>query len=406
MLKTRRSEMEIFISWSKDKSRLLALETKNFILNTLGDTVKLFFSPDMYKGTCVDHEIHSNLLRSDKCVVCITADNFRNPWLMYEAGIVYGAHYEKTNGSLVIPILFEHIPEWSSWIDKPLNRYVPIRLIDGNNGYKTSREDFRKFLQELALEFNLEIKNFSKNWNAYIKKVGTILKREQLIPDSCRDLVAQIMKDSNGNFTIVSPEITKEHILFHKGFSTNVLTRLLIRNVIEYQGKRLWFFGRRNKKIFTSENDDFFKFLANEGLKNGVDFKCLFPYPGSEAMHKAVSRDKERRFLADLQTCLEAAVRMKNRFNLPISEMFRLYKCSRKESIIVSDNAVLYSQIICDGEGYPLPITNSSFEIIGISDDDTNNRGKNIYNAFVDVWKNAVPLTEMLYDEIYNISAN
>ena len=107
--------MEIFISWSKDKSRLLALETKKFILNTLGNKIEVFFSPDMYKGTSVDNEIHTNLLKSDKCIVCITSDNFKNPWLMYEAGVVYGAHFAEPGGSIVIPILFEHIPDWSSW---------------------------------------------------------------------------------------------------------------------------------------------------------------------------------------------------------------------------------------------------------------------------------------------------
>ena len=53
--------MEIFISWSKDKSRLLAVETKKFILNALGNKLEVFFSPDMYKGTSVDNEIHNNL---------------------------------------------------------------------------------------------------------------------------------------------------------------------------------------------------------------------------------------------------------------------------------------------------------------------------------------------------------
>lgn len=398
--------MEIFISWSKDKSRLLAFETKKLILNTLGNDIELFFSPDMYKGTYVDHEIHANLLKSDKCIVCITADNFKNPWLMYEAGVVYGAHYEKAGGSLVVPILFEHIPEWSSWIDKPLNRYVPIRLSSDNNEFKTSKKDFKHFLQELASEPNKEIKNFNYYWNSYIKEVKKILQREQLIPDTCRDLVEQIMKDNNGNFTIVSPEITKEHILFHKGFSTSVLTRLLIRNIIDYQGKHLWFYGRRNKKIFTGENDDFFIYLANEGIRNGVDFRCLFPYPGSAAIAKAVSKEKERRFLSDLQTCLEAAVRMQNRFHLPISQMFRLYKCPRKESIIVSENSVLYSPIICDSEGYPIQITNSSFEILEISESEPNSRGIHLYNTFVDVWENAVPLTEALYNELYNMSSN
>lgn len=390
--------MEIFISWSKNKSKLLALETKKLIQNVLGKKVEVFFSPDMYKGTSVDNEIHNNLLQSDKCIVCITSDNFKNPWLMYEAGVVYGAHFAKPGGSIVIPILFEHIPDWSSWVDKPLNRYVPIRVNNENDNFEKTRDEFKQFFQELTSESNTRIKNFNNHWNAYIAEVKSILQQEQLIPDTCRDLVDQIMEDTNGSFTLVSPEITKEHILFHKGFSTNTLTRILIRNVIEYQGKRLWFYGRRNKKIFTAENDDFFKFLANEGLKNGVDFKCLFPHPKSEAMVKAVSKDKERRFKTDLQTCLESAVRMKNRFNLSINKMFRLYKCSRKESIIVSDNAVLYSPIICDSEGYPLSITNSSFEITGISDDTTNQ----YFNIFMDTWNQSVPLTEELYNELYD----
>lgn len=378
------------------------METKKLILNTLGNSVQLFFSPDMYKGTSVDNEIHANLLKSEKCIVCITSENFKNPWLMYEAGVVYGAHYATAEGGIVIPILFEHIPEWSSWVDKPLNRYVPLRL---SNGIKAAREEFKRLLQELASESNAEIKNFSKYWNIYIKEVQQILQREQMIPDTCRDLVEQIMKDNNGNFTIISPEITKEHVLFHKGFSTNVLTRILLRNIIDYQGKRLWFFGRRNKKLMTSENDDFFRYLASEGLENGVDFRCLFPYPGSPAMNKAVSKDKERRFLADLQTCMEAAVRLQNRFHLPVSKMFKLYKCPRKELMIVSDNAVLHSSIICDSEGYPLPITNSSFEILGMSDNDPHNRGKHFFDYFADTWENAVPLTEELYKSLYNLSS-
>ena len=60
-----------------------------------------------------------------------------------------------------------------------------------------------------------------------------------------------------------------------------------------------------------------------------------------------------------------------------------------------------HSPIICDGEGYPLPITNSSFEIIGISDSTTNNRGQKLYDTFMDAWNQAEPLTEELYNELY-----
>lgn len=312
--------MKIFISWSKDKSRRLALATKKLLENTLSNAIEVFFSPDMYKGTCVDNEIHRNLIESEKCIVCITAENFKNPWLMYEAGVVYGAHFNSPGEGVVIPILFEHIPSWSSWVDKPLNRYVPIRMDNDSN---ISKDDFKKFITELSTLSGSRIRSFEKNWNLYVLEVSAILERDNLIPNACIDLVNQIMEDNGNNFTLESPEITKAHILFHKGFSTHALTKILLNNVIDFQGKRLWFFGRRNKKIFNGENDDFFLYLASEGLDNGVDFKCLFPHPKSAAMIKAVSKDKERRFKADLQTSLESAIRLKNRFNLPIEKMFR-----------------------------------------------------------------------------------
>lgn len=398
--------MKIFISWSKSKSKDLAMETKRFLQNTFGKSLEIFFSPDLYKGTCVDREIHKNLLKCDKCIVCITAENYKNPWLMYEAGVIYGAHHNTPGGGIVIPILFEQIPQWSSWIDKPLNRYVPLNFNSNNESNGTqNKQEFQQFFQEIENTSGLTVKNFNTNWKKYLTNVQAILDREQLIPTSCISLVTQLMDDTSGNFLINNPEITKEHVLFHKGFSTNALFRLLLKNVIEYQSKKLWIFGRRNKKLMTSENDDFFKFLFEEGLQDGIDFKCLFPYPGTEATNKAVSLDKERRFKADLQTCLEAAVRMNKRFNLPVSDMFRLYKCHRKSSIIVSDEAVLHSPIICDSDGRPLPMTNSPFEILSISQDGKpENKGRKLYNYFIDIWNSATPLTEELYNELYDLN--
>ena len=101
--------MKIFISWSKNKSRQLAEATKNFLERTLGNSVEFFFSPEMYKGTSVDHEIHENLLESSKCLVCVTSENFKNPWLLYEAGVVYGANHQKTKEGIIIPILFGNL---------------------------------------------------------------------------------------------------------------------------------------------------------------------------------------------------------------------------------------------------------------------------------------------------------
>lgn len=396
-------KMRIFISWSKDKSRQLAEETKKFISNLFGNSVEFFFSPEMYKGTRVDNQIHEELLKCDKCLVCITSENFKNPWLLYEAGIIFGSNHSKTNSGIVIPILFEPIPDWSSWIDKPLNQYVPIQMQSYNREFDCGKRDFKRFMEELANELNVSFKYFNKFWSLYEKAINEILEKEQLIPDSCRDLVDRILEKDDGNFSIVSPEITKNRILFHKGFSTHTLTKILLESVVEYQGKRLWFYGRRNKKLLSGENDDFFKFLASEGLQNGVDFRCLLPFPNTEATIKATCREKERSFLTDLQTSMEKALYLKKRFKLPTEKLFKLYKNRRNTSIIISDNAVLKKVITCDGEGYPLPYTNTEFEIMGVSDNSApNSCGNILYDEFLTVWDEAVPLTEELYNKIYN----
>lgn len=392
---------KIFVSWSKDKSKKLANATKNFLEKTFGNAIQFFFSPELYKGTCADNEIHENLLNSDKCLVCITSDNFKNPWLLYEAGVIYGANYSKAKKYIVVPILFEDIPEWSSWIDKPLNKYVPIQIQNCNKEFDLGKSDFERFLKQISSEFKIRIRDFSKNWDIYENEIKSILAKEQLIPSECKFLVNKLIQDEYGNFSIMSPEITRERILFYKGFSTQPLIKILIESVTKYQGKYLWFYGRRNKKLMSRENKDFFVYLANEGLESGVDFRCLFPLPNSPATDKACSKDRIINFKNDLLDSLMKAVRLKNELGLPVEKLFKLYSQSRTDSIIRSDNSILFRHMICDSEGYPLPQTNTGFEIISALENENENRGYNAIKFFETVWDNAKPLTEAVFKELY-----
>ncbi len=122
-------KQKYFLSWSKSKSKNLAKELKLFFENLFGNKVDIFISSGMEKGSLVDTGIHDSLLESRICIVCLTRESLKSPWLMYEAGAVFGSQ------GIVIPILFEEIPDWHSWIDKPLIRYVPVR-------YEKGKEDF------------------------------------------------------------------------------------------------------------------------------------------------------------------------------------------------------------------------------------------------------------------------
>lgn len=399
--------MRIFISWSKNKSKKLAHATKKFLSKVLnGSSIEFFFSPEMYKGTRVDNEIHANLLNSDKCIVCITSENFKNPWLLYEAGVIYGRHYADSEDGVVIPILFENIPEWSSWVDKPLNRYVPIQIQTLDYEFSAGKESFKIFLKQLSENNGFKILNFDDNWDEYQNTIKNILLEEQIIPVECLPLVNALLKDSS-NFTLTSPVISKEKIYFHKGFTTHALTKILIDQIQQYQGKYLWFYGRKNfNLIMTREFEPFFAYLASEGLANGVDFRCLFVHPKSDAAIKSSSKDRNSIFEMEMHNVLKLAYNLKKKYNLPVEKVFKLYTEPRTESIIRCDNTILYRNILCDSEGYPLPYTNSGFEVLSAvcNNESKSNKGFKALKKYDSIWNDdekTIPLTEKLLIELY-----
>lgn len=393
-------KIRIFLSWSKNKSKELAEATKKFIESSLGNSIEFFFSPEMYKGTCVDNEIHKNLLSSDICLVCITSDNFKNPWLMYESGVVYGANHNNMElDGIVVPILFERIPEWSSWVDKPLNRYVPIQIEDYNREFSCGKKDFEAFLKSLSKKFGIKVNKFDINWNVFEDEIKNILSKHESIPTECRYIVNALLQQGEP-FVVNSPEIYKEKILFYQGFTTHTLIKILVNAIVMDHNKTLWIYGRKNKKILSREYEPFFKYLANEGLMNNVDFRCLFPMPKSKATIMASSRDRADYFDIELETSLKRAVSLKNKFGLPIEQVFRLYLEPRTESIIRLDNSILHRDITRDIDGYPMPYTNSSFEICS----NTSDVGSRLSTKFDLIWHDetkSIPLTEELIKEIY-----
>ena len=106
------------------------------------------------------------------------------------------------------------------------------------------------------------------------------------------------------------------------------------------------------------------------------------------------------------ETSLTQAYKLKNKFGLPVEKLFRLYIEPRKESIIRCDNAVIYRPTVCDTEGYPLPYTNSNFEIFSAlkKEEERKNKGFNAVKKFDEIWcdkSRSVPLTEELLVQLY-----
>ena len=99
----------IFISWSKAKSRDFAIETKN-LLESLDPHVNVFMSEEnISAGEKVQEKIIRKIRECDILLLCFTRENKKSPWLLYEAGFACGLN------KIVIPFLFDPDPNWHSW---------------------------------------------------------------------------------------------------------------------------------------------------------------------------------------------------------------------------------------------------------------------------------------------------
>jgi len=94
--------MNIFISWSGNRSRKLADILKQWLPGVL-QAVRPYFSPeDVAKGSRWNSEIAKELEASKMGIICLTQDNLDANWLMFEAG----ALSKNLDRSRVCPILF------------------------------------------------------------------------------------------------------------------------------------------------------------------------------------------------------------------------------------------------------------------------------------------------------------
>lgn len=98
--------MELFISWSGDKSKKIAEAIREWIPCVI-QAVKPYFTPeDINKGQRWGAEISKKLESSTIGIIVLTPTNLEAPWLMFEAG----ALSKSVDTSRVCPLLFGVTP--------------------------------------------------------------------------------------------------------------------------------------------------------------------------------------------------------------------------------------------------------------------------------------------------------
>src|ERR1041385_5391648 len=77
--------MDVFLSWSGKESQAVANALHQWLSSAL-HTVDPWMSPQIEKGSHYREYIGQRLEKTHVGIICLTRDNMRSPWLLFEAG--------------------------------------------------------------------------------------------------------------------------------------------------------------------------------------------------------------------------------------------------------------------------------------------------------------------------------
>ncbi|MFC1654337.1 hypothetical protein ACFL2F_00915 [Myxococcota bacterium] len=218
---------------------------------------------------------------------------------------------------------------------------------------------------------------FEKYWPKLKSSAREIAKIK--IPATCKTLSDVISTLSRVG--LPKPNIENQ-AYFESGFESHIL----YTTATSIAQERLYILGRKNRKIFDKEHADYINSLP-ERISNGFDFRVLFLDPGANA-HTLRSAHQEDDFPEQLQTCLGKAMSSLRLAGVNPPDVCRKYSVHRTVSMIVVDDAVLYTPVKLDKNGRVQQLTKCAFNATSA----TSDFGASMVKLFLSHWENSIPI--------------
>lgn len=360
--------MQVFVSWSGKRGKALA-EAVSLWLKNVNHLLRPWMSEQIPPGSKWSEVIGSKLSDADVGVFCVTAENVDAPWLVFEAGALSSRLGERR----VIPILLDLE---TADLAGPLAQFQSV-LAQRRSDMSKLAGSLNDLLGSQSLDRDVVEKSFGREWRDFNRRV----QRAADIPlesATLRSVVRALRKRG-------LPEPSDGRSLnFEGGFESH----LLYEAAFAEAKKRLYIYGRKNRKVFDKEHDDFFARLEAKRAK-GFDFRCLFLDPEAPADVLAEAH-ADVGFAEELRKCIrDATVRLRKHGVAP-EEIAALYRSHRPHAVVVIDELVLFAPTGLDVDGNPRAMTKCPFKIVDASDP----LGEEFIIDFLAVWSHAKRVTE------------
>jgi len=157
--------MRIFISWSGKLSRAFAEALKPWLEQVLPVADVWLSSEDIDKGTIWFSEIIGELKACNCGIVCITRENYRAPWIHFEAGGMIAGLGKARIATLLLDIGFGEV-------EQPLSQF---------HGLGADREGLHHLVKSFNKHFDIPIKErvlertFEKFWGEMESTIRRLL---------------------------------------------------------------------------------------------------------------------------------------------------------------------------------------------------------------------------------------
>jgi TIR domain len=183
--------MQLFISWSGDRSKALAACLRDWLPLVIQSVTPWFSPEDIDKGARWLSELNTQLEKQSVAIVCVTPENANAPWLLFEVGALSKA----LDASWVCPVLVGIEP---TELQGPLAQFQATR---------TTHEDIRKLLLTVNKRLETPLAEpkldtiFELLWPKLEKELSAIRNLQKSSPSTHRptnDILSEVLERVRG----------------------------------------------------------------------------------------------------------------------------------------------------------------------------------------------------------------
>ncbi len=242
--------MKVFISWSGEVSHIVGLALKDWLPSVIQCIDPFISSEDIAKGSRWSSVLETELNESKFGIICLTPENHREPWILFEAGALSRGIGE----TFVAPLLTGMtIPE----LEGPLAQF---------NASIASKDDIFKLLISIndridtSIDRKLEPRQleniFEALWTGFETRINECLAKlitiqsathEDKVKRSADDMLEELIELNRNNSRMlielpsrVQTQLHKESTeLYDKRFLGPVLESFLLHKDIFYKHAKL-----------------------------------------------------------------------------------------------------------------------------------------------------------------------